>query len=184
MAAVEGPSGYRRGELVGGLIGAVAGTVFAVLNAGVLDDALAVAVRILGVVLGLGLAALAWRGLRRAGPDAGPAGRGFSRGYWWIVLAEVAALFAGTRVLDAVFDRGYLGVTWVAVVVGVHFFGLGWLWHAARLYALAAAMTVLGLAGLILGWTLDSAVVAGVVAGLGSAVALFAASAAAVLPRP
>lgn len=166
----------RRAELLGGLIGAVAGVAFVVLNAGVLGDPLALVVRIVGVLTGVLFAGSAVRRMRAASAAGGSARGGFSRGYWWIVLAEVVALLAGVRVLDAAFDRAYLGVAWVAIVVGVHFFGLGRLWHAARLYALAAAMTGFGLVGLVLGWARDSATVAGVVAGVGSAVALFVVS--------
>jgi len=65
------------------------------------------------------------------------------------------------------------------VVVGVHFFGLAWIWHMPLYSWLGAVMTVLGLAGFLIYALGGSAAMVALVAGVGSGVALFAAVAAA-----
>lgn len=161
----DGDNEARRRTLIGSLVGAVAGTVFVLINADTaLPSSPAIVVRVAGVLLGIGLAVLALRGMRRlAGgplPRGGGASTGFSRGFGLIVAAEAVGLFAGTRVRATVFDRPWLGVGWVAVVVGVHFLCLGWIWRAPPLRVLGAGQTVLGVAGLAVGWSLDSAAAA------------------------
>lgn len=91
----------------------------------------------------------------------------FSRRYWAIVAIEAIALFAGSRIIT---ELGYpeLGVAWVAVVVGTHFFALAAVFRLTRFHVLGVIVTALGLAGFALR-ALDQvdpiAIVSGVTAG-------------------
>ncbi|GAY11074.1 monooxygenase [Pseudonocardia sp. N23] len=123
--------------------------------------------------------ATAWRAVTariRGGAGAGPGGRGagagFTRGYWVVVAVEVVALFGGLNLINGVFGQGGYGVAWVAFVVGVHFVGLGAVWHAPPSHVLGAVLTGLGILGAVLGLVTGSdAWIAGV-AGVGSGAAL------------
>ena len=72
----------------------------------------------------------------------------FGRAYWIIVLIEAVLLFAGTRLLASL-GHPELGVAWVAVVVGTHFFALGWVFGLDRFHALATVVTLCGIGGFI-----------------------------------
>lgn len=96
----------------------------------------------------------------------------FSRGYWLIVAAEVVALLAGIVVINAVFGAHELTVAWIALIVGVHFFGLGGLWKAGALHVLGAVLAVLGVAGFVLHAAGGSNLVVALVSGVASGVAL------------
>jgi hypothetical protein len=65
-------------------------------------------------------------------------------------------------------------VAWIAVVVGVHFFGFGRAFRLTRFHLLDTAMTALGVAGFVLTRVGAGAAVIGLVSGVLSGVALFA----------
>ncbi|HEY0450050.1 hypothetical protein [Actinophytocola sp.] len=162
------------GLLIGSLVGTVFGLVFVVVNSAELPGAWPLGVRVGGVVV----AAVLLAGILRAGrlsrgEEAGDH-RGFvDRRYWNIVGIEAVALVAGLFVINQVLHRPSVAVAWIAVVVGVHFVGLGKLWHLGQFFTLGLVMTALGLVGFVLGGLQVSAGAIGLVAGVGSGVALF-----------
>src|SRR5262249_34928004 len=109
-----------------------------------------------------------------------PASSFIDRRYWLVVALEAGALFGGLAVVNGVLHRTAVSVAWVALVVGVHFFGLARIWHMPLYHGLGAAMTVLGLAGFLIYALGGPAAMVGLVAGVGSGTALYAAVAVAV----
>jgi hypothetical protein len=97
------------------------------------------------------------------------------RRYWIIVALEVGALFGGLFIINGVLHRKAVSVAWVALVVGVHFFGLARIWRMRLYHWLGAAMTILGLAGFLIYALGGTAATIGLVAGVGSGAALYAA---------
>ncbi|MFC4019321.1 hypothetical protein ACFOW4_15420 [Micromonospora sp. GCM10011542] len=162
--------------MIGSMIALSFGTVFILVNSGGLPDPWPLVVRVVGLlVAGLLVVALV-RAARTAPPEARAPVSGFThRGYWSIVALEAVALFGGLAVINGVLHRSAVSVAWVAVVVGVHFFGLAWIWRMPLFHGLGAAMTVLGLAGFVIYALGGSAAAVGVVAGVGSGIALYAA---------
>ncbi len=69
---------------------------------------------------------------------------------YWLVVLEAGALFGGLAVVNGVLHRTAVSVAWVALVVGVHFFGLARIWRMPLYHWLGAAMTVLGLSGFLI----------------------------------
>ncbi|MGO3022225.1 MAG: hypothetical protein ACTIIH_03155 [Brevibacterium sp.] len=139
------------GAEIGALIGAGFGLLFLVLNT--------VQFSTLGrtLVITVGVVVFAVRGLLRkrgggdrlgASGDSGRRERTSWRAYWIIVLIEAVLLFAGTRLLASL-GHSELGVAWVAVVVGTHFFALGWVFELDRFHVLATAVTLCGIGGFI-----------------------------------
>lgn len=162
-----------RGPFIGGLIGASFGLVFVLVNSGGLGiwtwfvrGAAVLATLVITVDL-----------VRRSGPpsrrgvDAGSS-TPFGRGYWFIVLAETLALFAGVQVIVRAFDAPRYAITWVVFVVGVHFFGLGYLWTLTRFYVLGTALVALAATAMIAGWAGASDSALRVTAGVGAGVTL------------
>ncbi|MEO6604789.1 MAG: hypothetical protein ABIN55_04175 [Aeromicrobium sp.] len=105
------------GPQLGSLIGAVAGALFIVINAG--GTGSAGPIRIVGIALFL--AAVFW-GVVRA-PEASPAQLSSDAGriYRLSVVAEIVAIPLGAAVINNVLDRPELTVLWVVAVVGLHF---------------------------------------------------------------
>jgi hypothetical protein len=177
------PTGRQRsaGFVVGSVVAIAFGTVFVQVNCGGLPALSRLVIRVVGVlvaallVVGLVLAV-------RGGSSVVPAsGSGFvDRRYWLIVAFEAGALFGGLAVVNGVLHRTAVSVAWVALVVGVHFFGLARIWHMPLYDWLAAAMTSLGLAGFLIYALGGPAGMVGLVAGVGSGTALYAAVAVAV----
>ncbi|WP_234332511.1 hypothetical protein [Streptomyces sp. NRRL S-87] len=136
-------------QFTGRLIGGAFGTVFIQANAGALPQHLAVPLRVLAVAGFAGL--LVTRRGRTAPGGAVPAPRsGFGRRYWYVVAAEVAFLVAGLLVISRVLHAPHAFVGWIALVVGVHFFGLAAAWRRPALHALGAALTACGAVALVL----------------------------------
>jgi hypothetical protein len=160
--------------LFGSMIGVVFGVVFFVANAGPFGTPGSIIVRVLGIVIGIALLIRIVQARRKitVTPDA----LGFGRGYWFVVLGEVVLLFAGVLVINRVLHHSEASVAWVAVVVGVHFLVLARVWQEALFTVLGGVMTALGIIGIVLAVTTDSAVAVAIVAGLGSGIALFAAA--------
>lgn len=77
--------------------------------------------------------------------------------------------------INGVLDRTAVSVAWVALVVGVHFFGLAAIWRMPLYHWLGAAMTALGLSGFLIYALGGPAPLVGLVAGVGSGMALYAA---------
>lgn len=161
--------GLDGGRLAAAL-GALAGLVFVLVNAGGLEPPWPVVARVVGVVASLVVlaAVLSGRGGAPAVHRPPPAAW---RTYWFSVLGEVVALLAGTRLLDAA-GRGDLGVAWVAVVVGVHFLPFARAFAAREYAALGWALVALGLLALVLGLAGAPSWVVPLVAGTGSGAAL------------
>jgi hypothetical protein len=173
----QAPSGF----VIGSLVALSFGTVFILVNSGGLPDPWPLVVRAVGLVVAVVLLAAVIRAARTAPSVAQAPVAGFThRGYWVIVALEAVALFGGLAVINGVLHRSALSVAWVALVVGVHFFGLAWIWRMPLFHGLGAAMTVLGLAGFLIYALGGSATAVAVVAGVGSGVALYAAIAVAV----
>ncbi len=116
------------------------------------------------------------RVVRQAPPAASASAPGFAdRRYWLILVLEVVALFGGLAVINNVLHRTAVSVAWVALVVGVHFFGLARVWRMPLYHWLGAAMTLLGVAGFLVHALGGTAATVALVAGVGSGVALYAA---------
>lgn len=168
-----------QGREIGAQISGVFGTVFVWMNSGGLPAALRVALVILAVCALVVIVFLSIRsyhaqrvgtqesardhesGERRQGPP-------FGWPYWIIVIIEVILLVGGSRLITS---WGYpeLGVAWVAVVVGTHFFALARIFRLVRFHLLGASVTLLGVAGFVLRplGALDAiAVVSGIASGL------------------
>jgi uncharacterized membrane protein len=94
---------------------------------------------------------------------------------WLIVALEAGALFGGLVVINGVLHHSAVSVAWVALVVGVHFFGLARIWRMPLYHWLGAAMTILGLTGFLIDALGGTAAIVGLVAGVGSGMALYAA---------
>ncbi|MCW3820765.1 hypothetical protein ONA91_40705 [Micromonospora sp. DR5-3] len=162
------------GIVAGSMVAITFGTVFVLVNSAALPTPWPVVVRVVGLVV----AALLIVGLVlvvRAAPPAtrAPASGYMDRRYWLIVALEAGALFGGLAVINGVLHRSAVSVAWVALVVGVHFFGLAWIWRMPLYHWLGAAMSVLGLAGFLIYAFGGAAASVGLVAGVGSGAALY-----------
>lgn len=150
----------------GALIGAIFGLVFVLANAGALPSAAAILLRVLAILAFLRLFSV----MRRNRPAATGAPEAvessFGRGYRLVVAAEVVAGAGGLFVLSRVLYAPQAAVGWIALVVGVHFFGLAAVWRRPALNALAAAMSLCGAAGLVLAWADAPVAVIRAVAGI------------------
>ena len=163
------------GIMVGSMVAIAFGTVFVLVNSAGLPAPWPLVIRAVGLVV----AALLMVGLVlmvRGAPPAmqAPASDYMDRRYWLIVALEAGALFGGLAVVNGVLHRSAVSVAWVALVVGVHFFGLARIWRMPLYHWLGAAMTVLGLAGFLIYALGGTAAIVGLVAGVGSGAALYA----------
>ena len=144
------------GAEIGALIGGAFGLLFLIINTGQFSTLGRTLVIAVGVIVFVGIAVLAVRGLlrKRGGGRLGESGergrreRTSWRAYWTIVLIEAVLLFAGARLLASL-GHPELGVAWVAVVVGTHFFALGWVFGLDRFHVLATVVTLCGIGGFI-----------------------------------
>jgi hypothetical protein len=178
-------SGPRQvtGALTGALVGAVFGLVFVEANSGELPRTWQTVARVGGAVVFV-LLLIGIRRARRAGKAGEPAsGTAFGRGYWLIVAAEAAALVGGLIVINVVVGAHELTVAWIALVVGVHFFGIGILWKAGAFHVLATMLAILGIAGFALHAAGASALTVALVSGVASGIVLDLAAAASAFAR-
>jgi hypothetical protein len=164
-----------RGQATGAFIPVVFGLVFIEANSSQLQRDWQAVVRPVGALVAVALIIGIARARRAAaGSEQAAAGWvAFSRGYWVIVAVEAAALLAGLIVINAVFGVHELAVPWIALVVGVHFFGLGRIWDSGWLHVLGAVMAVLGVAGFVLHAVGAPDVVVALVSGVSSGAALY-----------
>ena len=174
------------GAEIGALIGAGFGLLFLIINSTQFSSLGRTLILVLGIVAFAGIAVVAVRSLvqQRAAVRAGAAEPGprtradtakrgrreplFGRAYWIIVAIEAIALFAGARLLSAL-DHPELGVAWVAVVVGTHFYALGRVFGLDRFHALATVVTLCGIGGFIAFFAAAPAfipVISGIISGL------------------
>lgn len=161
--------------VAGSLIAIGFGTVFIMVNSGGLPAPWPLVIRTAGALVAATLLVLVLRAARTAPPVPAVTGEGFvDRRYRLIVLAEAVALFGGLYVINGLLQRPAVSVAWIAVVVGVHFFGLARIWRMPLYHWLGAAMTILGLAGFGMYALGASAAGVGLVAGVGSGAALYA----------
>lgn len=139
-------------EKTGRIIGATFGLAFIQVNAAALPTAAAIPLRVLALIAFLAV----FRGVRRSPaprpdrPEGAVARSYFGRRYVYVVGAEVLVAAAGILVINGPLDAPHAVVAWVALVVGLHFFGLAAVWRTAALNRLAAAMSACGAAGLVL----------------------------------
>jgi hypothetical protein len=145
------------GAEIGALIGAGFGLLFLIINSGQFSPLGRTLVIAVGVLAFAGIAVFAVRGLRRNRGGGGRLGESGKRGrqepplgraYWIIVLIEAVLLFAGARLLASL-GHPELGVAWVAVVVGTHFYALGRVFGLDRFHVLATVVTLCGIGGFI-----------------------------------
>lgn len=175
--------GLDYGAAAGSLIGTGFGLVFIEANSGQLPTMAALTVRIGGAVIAVALVVLI---VVAGGPVQAVALAGTRTGftdrpYLSIVMLEVAALVMGLAVINGVLHRGEAAVAWVAVVVGVHFFGLAHAWRLPRFHVLGAVMTLLGITGFAVDASGGTPALIALVSGVGSGLALWATVVAALL---
>jgi hypothetical protein len=160
------------GQFTGLLIGLVFGLVFVEMNSGDLSDNWSFRLRAAGAVIAvILLVGLLWR--RRWLDQAGQAVDRFDRRYWAVVAVEVVALLVGLAIIRHVLEADRFTVAWIAAVVGVHFFGLGAVWRDRPLYLVGTVLTLLGLAGFVIGAAGGSAAAIALVSGVGCGATLF-----------
>ncbi|MFE6841446.1 hypothetical protein [Streptomyces sp. NPDC057686] len=155
-------------EKTGRTIGAAFGLAFIQVNAAALPTAAAIPLRVLALVAFLAV----FRAVRRSpaprpAAAAGTATRSyFGRRYGYVVAAEVITGAVGIFVVNGPLDAPNAVIAWIALVVGLHFFGLAVVWRTAPLNLLAAAMSACGAAGLVLAASGSSRAAVAVVAGI------------------
>jgi hypothetical protein len=156
------PAGSRTaaGAEIGALIGAGFGLLFLIINSSQFSSLGRTLVIALGVLAFAGIAVFAVRSLMQhrgsGSADADVTGSRkrdrreppLGRAYWIIVLIEAILLFAGTRLLAGL-GHPELGVAWVAVIVGTHFYALGRVFGLDRFHVLATVVTLCGIGGFI-----------------------------------
>ena len=171
---------------MGSLVAIMFGTVFVMVNSAGLRAPAPLVIRLTGllVVAALvgGLVLLARTvpvspvSPVSSGPTSPePVSPPFGRRYWCVVGVEAVALFGGVAVVTRVLHRPELSVAWVAVVVGLHFFGLAALWAMRHFSRLGAVVTVLGLSGFVVHALGGGPALVRLVAGVGSGAALYGA---------
>ncbi|MBG6215045.1 MULTISPECIES: hypothetical protein [unclassified Cryobacterium] len=163
---------------IGHVIGSSFGLVFVLVNSAPFALGLRIVACVLAVVVFIVIIAAFIRTTRltrrrgRAQNETDHAVVGFTGRYWIIIGVEVIMLFGGLAIVRQVEPAAALG--WIALVVGVHFFPLSRLWAPGRaqIVAIAIAMTVLGIVGLVLAFTTHNADTVTVVSGVGSGIVL------------
>ena len=162
--------------MVGSGVAITFGTVFVLVNSGGLPAPWPLVIRVSGLLVAALLIVGLVLNVRRTSPATqAPASDFVDRRYWLIVALEAGALFGGLAVVNGVLHRTAVSVAWVALVVGVHFFGLARIWHMPLYHWLGAVITVLGLAGFLIYALGGPAAIVGLVAGVGSGATLYAA---------
>ncbi|MET7532044.1 hypothetical protein [Streptomyces goshikiensis] len=141
-------------ERTGRIIGASFGLAFIQVNAGALPVAAGTVLRVLAVAAFVALLIT----LRRApapAPRPAPAAEAapavhFGRRYRYVVAAEAVVGVAGIVVINNLLHTPRATVGWIALVVGVHFFGLAVVWRMPALHRLGAGLSGCGAGGLAL----------------------------------
>jgi hypothetical protein len=130
----------RHGARLGSLVGAVAGLVFVLVNAGGLPGG--TVLRAAGVIVfAVVVAAIVRSRVESPAPE-----RSALRTYWTCVAAEVVAILVGAQVLTRL-DQPDLVLCWVVLVVGVHFVPFARAFRAPVFLPLGLALVALGVLG-------------------------------------
>ncbi|MFI5910370.1 hypothetical protein [Dactylosporangium sp. NPDC051541] len=177
----NGETAQRRlpGYVIGSIIATGFGTGFIAGNCGGLADPWPQILRVGAALAAVALIIATFRARSAAasapagGPEPVSARQAMGRGYWIVVAVEAVALFGGLFVINGVLHRTEVSVAWVALIVGLHFYGLGYVWHAQMYHWLASVMTVLAIAGFIVYAAGGSGAAVGLVSGVGSGLALY-----------
>ncbi|OLT29894.1 hypothetical protein BJF79_10230 [Actinomadura sp. CNU-125] len=143
-------------QLLGLLVGSGFGTAFVLANAGEpVPGPLGIALRVAAILCLVAVIVTGFRTDRRGDPDgAAPADR--ERPAWFgpkfglVVVAEFALIFGGIAVLRALDAPEECNVAWIALIVGLHFVALAPIWKRAAIAVPGAALTVLGVAGMVM----------------------------------
>jgi hypothetical protein len=162
--------------MAGSVVAITFGTVFVLVNSGGVAAPWPLVIRVTGLLMAALLVAglvLAVRGGSSVTPE--PVSGFADHRYWLVVALEAGALFGGLAVVNGVLHAQAVSVAWVALVVGVHFFGLAGIWRMPLYHWLGTAITLLSLAGFLIYALGGSAAIVGLVAGVGSGAALYAA---------
>jgi len=146
------------------MIGAAFGLAFVLLNTESLPSEISLLLRALVVIAFVAVLGAVWR-VVPSQPRGQPRG-GFTRGYWLVVAAEVVAIALGLAVLNGRLHAPQAAVTWVSLVVGVHFLALAVLWKLAFFHWLGAAIALRGAVGLVLAATATAISLVEVVGGV------------------
>jgi hypothetical protein len=138
------------GRLVGLLVGGAFGLAFVLANAhSPLSATVGLTLRLLAVGCFLLLVASLFR-VARFQPEERPSRTGYGRGFWWVVIGEVVLLIVGLQVLRIAKAPTQANVAWIALVVGLHFVVLAFVWKEASIAVPGAVVFLLGIAGLAL----------------------------------
>ncbi|WP_251049821.1 hypothetical protein [Streptomyces sp. ISL-86] len=173
-----GETGITTREQISRYIGGIFGLVFIVVNAGALPTNVGAPLRGLAIAAFAGLFVVLRRGRAPRPTDTAPqtadaAPRtGFGRRYWLVVAAEVVIGLAGFVAINSLLHAPRATVAWIALVVGLHFFGLAAVWALPPLRWLGAGMSACGAVGLALCAYGSSQATIAAVAGVGPGVLL------------
>lgn len=149
---------------IGSIIGAIAGLVFVLVNAGAVPAALT-----WRIVAAVAFIAIIWFVVLR-GPEAGhiPPGGSAIRTYGIAVAAMVVAIPLGATFMSNVLDRPDAVLIWVVFVVGAHFLPFAQAFGLPVFRWLSASMVLVAVIGAVSALAFDSTIAAawtGVAAG-------------------
>ena len=115
---------------IASVIGGIGGTAYVIINASLLGEPSAAALRILAVAALLWILARARR-WRAGSPRArGRARRaGFGAGYWAVVALEVVLILGGRALIVGPLNEPSAFLPWLSLVVGLHFFAFVKVFH-------------------------------------------------------
>ncbi|MFD3687113.1 hypothetical protein ACFWTE_20115 [Nocardiopsis sp. NPDC058631] len=160
-------------RFAGFLVGAGFGLAFVLANSGPpLAPTVALVLRVLAVAALVAVIALVVAIGRKpaAEPDPDAPRMRFGVFFGVVLVIEAVALFGGIQVLRMLDAPMQANVAWIALVVGLHFLPLARHWRSRSFVFVAAYMSVLGLAGLVMafaGYPEWVPFVSGVVTGAG-----------------
>jgi len=141
---------------LGSVIGAVAGLVFVLVNAGAVPGA--VVWRIAGAVA---FAAVVWFVVRGPQLTPAPPSREALRTYGLSVVAMLVALPVGAGIISNVLDDPDAVLVWVVFVVGAHFLPFARAFHLPVFLWLSLSLVIVSLVGAVPALALGSETAAG-----------------------
>ncbi|MDO5500294.1 MAG: hypothetical protein Q4F67_11525 [Propionibacteriaceae bacterium] len=162
------------GRMIGALISGIFGAVFVIVN----SAALPAVARIILSMAAVAVPTIVLIQLVRSRSQGEAVGMAPNHGRWlWPTTAvEVVAIVGGLVLLNRFTSIGWAGVAWVALVVGLHFIPFAVNLKMPTFWVLTVALSLLGVAGLILAIQGASPGLVGLVAGVLSGIALLAAA--------
>lgn len=144
---------------IGSLIGATAGLVFVLVNAGAVPASI-----LWRIAAAVTFVAIIWFVVLQ-GPQAEqvPPSREAMRAYGISVVAMVVAIPVGARILSNVLDKPNAVLVWVVFVVGAHFLPFAHAFHLPvfRWLSLSASLVVVSIIGAVPTLATNSATAAG-----------------------